>query len=178
MRKEIKDLLDYSRYVISSNTDRVPLINMLIYYAQYLSLQDRYKPLVWCNFFNVNGVPYMSPFIAESNVDYSKITEEVEVEDIHILHFIQLALVDIVDMNKQFGIDGVKQFISGICDIQGRPSVDPYHMIYYVLKGKDKQDRIRAKKVMEEDESSRKYARVVKDDGGEEQKIECTKYVS
>lgn len=179
MRKEIKDLLDYTRYIITGNTNRIVFINSLIYYAQYLSIQDRWKPLVWSNFFNINGIPYMAPFIAEPKVDYSWLEQFDDTStDMYITHYIQLALVDIVDIYKQMDIDGVKQFIGGICDIQGRPSVDPYHMLYYALKSKDKQDRLQAKQVMQNDEASKRYTKEVEGDDGEKYSIECTKYVS
>lgn len=179
MRKEIKDVLDYARYCIAGETDRIPMINMLIYYAQYLSIQDRYKPLVWSNFFNINGVPYMAPFIAEPKVDYSNITEYESSEDtMYVTHFIQLALIDLSDIHNQLGIDGVQQFIGGICDMQGRPSVDPFHILYYALKSKDKQERLLAKQVMQDDENSKRYTTIIYNDAGEEQEIGCTKYVS
>lgn len=175
MRKEVEDILNYARYVIKGNTNRIPMINMLIYYSQYLSIEDKYAPLLWSNFFNINNIPYLSPIIAEPKVDYSEL-DTVDVDG-NIIHYMQKALEDITNIHKQLGFDGVKQFINGICDMQGRPSVNPYNMLFYILKDKDKIERNKAYKIMGDDECNKKYTKIVIEDD-EAKEIECTKYVA
>lgn len=174
MRKEVEDIVNYARYLIKGNTNRIPMINMLIYYSQYLSIEDRYIPLLWSNFFNINNIPYLSAIIAEPKVDYSELST-IDIEE-NTMHYMQKALEDIANIHKQFGFDGVKQFINGICDIQGRPSVNPYGMLFYILKDKDKIERNKAYKTMGDDESNKKYTKIVIDE--EEKEIECTKYAA
>lgn len=181
MRAEVKDILDYTRYLVKEDENRIPMINLIIYYAQYLSIEERWVPLLWSNFFNINGIPYLAPVLAES-VDYSY-PKDYAIEENCVANFsskiyIDKAILHITDILKQLGFEGVQQFVTGVCDIQGRPSIDPYHMLYYALKSKDKIDRIKAKQTMLNDENSKKYVKQVKDDFGDEITIECTKYVA
>ncbi len=179
MRDEVKQLLDYCRYVSKEKDLRGMYINMILYYAQYLSIDESLKPLLWSKFFNINGVPYLAPFIAEPFVNYSYHTSyAVDLEYVDIFYHIDKAYAEMMQIKDQMGEDGLKVFISGICDIQGRPSVDPWGMLFYTMKGKDKIDRVKAKDSMKADEQARQYTKtcITSEEDGEET-IECTKYV-
>ena len=177
MRQEIKSILNYCRFLVCESDFRPMWIHLLIYYAQYLSIEEDKKPIVWSRFHNVNGIPYLSALLVESEVDYSE-TEWFHDEDPSCATHIINAYETLREIYKELGFDGVREFVMGICDIQGIPSVDPYHMLYYTLKSKDKQDRIIAKQLMQKDEKERDSKTIkTQNENGEEIEEYISKYI-
>lgn len=178
MRKEVKDLFDACKDILLINQyNNIEVrTNLLIFFTQYLHIEEVYTPIVWATFFNVNGVPYLSTVLAEPKVDYTQTSEPLE-DTYKYTYLIKKALEQMDLVEQSLGFEGMMQFVTGTCDMQGRPSINPYYMLYYATKGKDRLTKKLALQAMSDDEViPRVYTKVILNDDGEDTEIECTKY--
>lgn len=81
-----------------------------------------------------------------------------------------------IQVHTSLGDSGLDAFIMGIGSIVGRPCIDPWYLLYYANLGKDKIYKNKAIETMKSNEINKSYTLSVKDNDGDEQVIDCTKY--
>lgn len=172
MRKELKKLIDYIRY-ITPTIDIIGL-NQILYYGDYISLESTGIPLTWSKYHILNGNPYCAAILADwSNpIDFSKPIEEMPTVQQRVADIIAKVLREFKDIKHSFNNDGVNVFVSRICNIFGRPSIDPEGMLFYITQEWDKRDRRAILNKYRESVEHKKYHCSVE----EGELMECTKY--
>lgn len=177
MRQEVQQVFDCCRYMISGSVDRVKWVNYLMYYGNYKFIDLYNRPMFWCNYLSVNNIPYASAVLAQVTPDYSELMELVDIPNQLITGVLSDCMVEMVQVYDSLGDNGLEAFITGIGVMYGRPSIDCWGILYYTSAAKCKKDRLVAREQMQQDYDNRHYSKVILDEDGKEQHIECTKYV-
>ena len=170
MRKEIQDMIDYITYNAPEHTAiTAEYVNWVLYYADWLKICNEHKPLTWAKYFNVNGAPFNSVLLAEYNLKITRAKSSQIVKNFYL----DEAMSEMDTINTQFGLSGLKSFITGICNISGQPTVDYWYMLRVAMFSKDKIDKNKANKELLAAEEALTYTST-----NEDKTIDSTKYAA
>lgn len=157
MTKELHKIIDYVRYVYP--TADMILLNQILYYSDYLSLEASGVPITWSKYFILNNVPYNSAILADwSNpIDFTVPVKEIPTVQQHVATTVTRAIKELEDIKHSFSDDGINIFIQRVCNIFGRPCIDDEGMLFYITQEWDKRDRRAILKKYRESLQNKKY---------------------
>lgn len=139
----------------------------ILYYADYLSLCNRYHPVTdSCKYFFIYGMPVYISYIVKQEPQY----------DINDPYFIQ-AFREYEQISKEFGEEGFVEFVNDLCNIRAAGVVDAQMMLNARFYYNSKQERKYIQKVYNEWKNNQTYQMTTITEDGDEQKIQCTKYI-
>lgn len=161
LRNDIQWPLDYLRYIIGGEYlphERKTLVNMCLYYGDFLAVQNLNRHITWCSYMNIGGMPISVPLIIGDH-NYNQLTE-VDTSDfthrqLSLIGYLKDAYDEIDHIISSFGWDKAKEFVSSICNIIGQPKVTPEHMFYYAKIILDKVEKRAAQKEFDADKEQR-----------------------
>ena len=141
MTKQFHDIINYIR-LSTKDIDMIRL-NQILYYADYLSLEATGLPITWSKYHVLNNVPYSAVILAEvhSTIDFTSTITEVPTVPERVKNIISQVISEFNDIKRSFSGNGIDVFVSRICNMCGRPSVDHESMLYYITQEWDKKDR-------------------------------------
>lgn len=171
MTKELKKIINYVRYIYP--TTDIVLLNQILYYSDYLSLEANGVPITWSKYHILNNVPYCAAILAEwYPIDFTIAVKEIPTVQQYVATTVTKAIKDLEDIKHSFSDDGINIFIQRVCNIFGRPTIDPEGMLFYITQEWDKRDRKSILKKYRESLQAKKYHCR----GEEGRLMECDKY--
>lgn len=142
-------------------------LSVILFYADYLSLQADCKPVTDnCKYFFIHEAPINSAFIIGLEPVYDPENE----------HF-KRAVEEYNYLKDKFGNNGVLGFIDNIAYIRASGCVDAIRMLQCIYQFSTKQLRNTAFQKYSRWKKSLKYTHILEDEDGRDIEEECTKYV-
>ena len=141
MTKQFQDIINY--ICLSTKDINMVRLNQTLYYADYLSLESTGLPITWSKYHILNNVPYSAVILAEvhSTIDFTSTITEIPTIPERVKNIISQVISEFNDIKRSFSGNGIDVFVSRICNMCGRPSVDHESMLYYITQEWDKKDR-------------------------------------
>lgn len=173
MRNKIQNIVDYIRYRMP--TLDLQQLNSILYYSDYLSVTTNTKTITEGKYHFIYNMPYNSTLLAEYEPIQIKHIDKFDTNriDIDDKDSIDKAIGEYRMIEKQFGNNGVTNFIHNICDIKGKPTIDGLGMLLYITQEWDRKDR---QKIINQYKDT-KNNQIYKCKGEGNTQIECTKYI-
>lgn len=144
-------------------------LNAILYYADFLSMQDRSIPVTdVCTYFFIHNSPIHSIYLTGGKIFYDE-------QD----YYFQQSLKEYLIIRDKFGEDGVSSFIDNICSLKAVGKVNGEHMLKYIHQYSQKKDRKAAYRIYEQFKKQIKYKiPTINEENGEQEYIECSKYIA
>lgn len=157
MTKELKKIINYVRFVYP--TADLILLNQILYYSDYISLESTGLPITWSKYFILNNVPYCAAIISDwaNPIDFTKPIKCIPTIQQPVLITINRAIRELEDIRHSFSNDGINVFVQRVCNIFGRPYIDAEGMLFYITQEWDKRDRRSILKKYREALAEKKY---------------------
>lgn len=143
-------------------------LNAILYYADYLSLQEKSIPITdSCKYFFVYGAPINIAYIANTQPIFDENNE----------YFIK-SKDEYSTLREKFGEDGVMSFIDNVCSLRARGKVTGEDMLQVLHRYSQRSERAKALNTYKQYVKNIKYTHLIKGNDERNSRTECTKYVA
>ena len=142
--------------------------NMVLYYADFLSLKKCSKPVTDnCKYYFINGLPINSAYLVDAEPEYQKANK-----------FICQALKEYRAIKHRFGADGAESFIGDIGMLRARGCIDAISILQQIHIYSTRKERKYAFKEYYSWIKRQKYIHETINEDGKTKKSPCTRYVA
>lgn len=142
-------------------------LNAILYYADFLSMKAISQPVSDnCKYFFVHGAPINASYIAKVHLNFDPSNE-----------YYQRALKDYLRIRDRFDDEAAMSFIEDIASLRASGMIDGIRMLKCIHQFSDRFERNKAFQTYRKWKKSQKFTHIIKDDDGDPQEEECSKYV-
>lgn len=142
--------------------------NMILYYADFLSLKSVSKPVTDnCKYYFVHGVPMNSAYLVDLQPEFNESDK----------YYLQ-AYTECIQIQNKFGNDGLASFLEDICMLRARGCVNANQMLKYIHLFSTPEERRQAFRLYGKWVKNNKHKHYVRDDDGNSVEQVCSMYVS
>lgn len=143
-------------------------LNSILYYADYIKLKEESRTVTDnCKYYFIYGTPMNSACIVGSKPFYDEQDK-----------YYQQALEEYLMIKSKYGIDGIQNYLSQICNLAALGCINAKQMLNCIHQYSNKVDRKEAFKRYDRWINNQVYTHVVTDEKGDPRRIECTRYVA
>ena len=143
-------------------------LSAILYYADLLSMKSTSHPITNnCKYFFVHKTPMHISFIVNQLPQFDK-------ED----QYFQQSLNEYRMLTDKYGNDGAMSFINNLCNLGVAGSVNGLQMLKYIHRYTDKYNKYKAFKEYGQYIKNQKYTFQSRNDDGELETRQCTKYIA
>lgn len=142
--------------------------NIILYYADYLSLVDISSPVTDnCKYYFIYDFPLNATYLVDSQPFF----------DVNNKYYTQ-AFEEYNQIKDKFGDDGIQQFLAKICNVQALGCINAEQMLKCIHQFSTRKERKIAFSDYCKWKASKIYTHIEFNDDGEPIRKECTEYVA
>ena len=142
--------------------------NAILYYADYIALRDSSTTVTDnCKYYFIHNSPINSAYIVDSQPFFS--TDNP---------YYQQAKREFELIKNKYDTEGYLSFVDNLCNLAALGVIDARNMLQCMHKYSSRHDRTDAFRRYDKWINSQKYTHLVRNDNGDLERVECTKYVA